>query len=338
MRAFEVFGSGNLADGAVALAELALLRGRPAGRAAAQDAPAAKGQPSPVSGPPATREELPVVGDQPATREESAMMSDEPARREPPTVDGQPTAREESATMSDEPAAGRQPPATSGEPEALEERSVESDRPATQTAPVPSGRPPVEVIIHVSASDLEGHTALGDGIPPDVARRLLCDSGVVPVLEDGQGRLIDVGRKKRTIGSSLRRALDARDGGCRFPGCTNRLFTDGHHLLHWIDGGETTLANTVLLCRRHHRYLHEYGFTVEWGRDDGAADSRGSHLVFRDPSGNVIPPQGPRPPVAVAAEAVIRGWVERPITPQTNEPGWDGTPASYASCLAALAT
>lgn len=198
----------------------------------------------------------------------------------------------------------------------------------------PSGRPPVEVVLHVSAADLEGETALGDGIPPEVARRLLCDSGVVPMLEDEEGRVVDVGRKKRTIPAALRRALQARDGGCRFPGCTNHLFTDGHHLLHWIDGGETTLANTVLFCRRHHRYLHEYGFTVE--RSDAADGSRGSALVFRDPSGKVIPPHGARPPVAVDAAEVIRGWAERPITPQTNEPGWDGTQVNYDLCLAAL--
>src|SRR4029079_5459150 len=196
---------------------------------------------------------------------------------------------------------------------------------AETPAPSPaSGRPPVEVVLHVSASDLEGETLLGDGIPPAVARRLLCDCGVVPVLEDEQGRLVDVGRKKRTLPAALRRALDVRDGGCRFPGCTNRLFTDGHHLLHWIDGGEPTLANTILLCRRHHRYLHEYGFTVEWSSVDGEADSRGSHLLFRAPRGNLIHLQGPRPAVAIDAEGAIRGWAERPITPRTNEPAWDG--------------
>src|SRR4030095_16450322 len=102
----------------------------------------------------------------------------------------------------------------------------------TQTRSV---RPPVEVVFHVSAESLEGETALGDGVPAAVSRRLLCDCGLVPMLEDERGRTIDVGRKKRTLPAALRRALQARDGGCRFPGCTNRLFTDGHHLIHWID-------------------------------------------------------------------------------------------------------
>ncbi|HEV2767804.1 MAG TPA: HNH endonuclease signature motif containing protein, partial [Acidimicrobiales bacterium] len=47
--------------------------------------------------------------------------------------------------------------------------------------------------------------------------------------------------------------LAARDGGCRFPGCTNRRFLDGHHIRHWAAGGETSVANLVLVCRRHHR-------------------------------------------------------------------------------------
>jgi hypothetical protein len=193
-------------------------------------------------------------------------------------------------------------------------------------------RPPVEVVLHVSAADLEGATALGDGVPPAVSRRLLCDCGVVPMLEDERGKTIDVGRKKRTLPSALRRALEARDGGCRFPGCTNRLFTDGHHLIHWIDGGETNLANTVLLCRRHHRYLHEYGFTVERVAKDGG----GIDLVFRDATGSVIPPQGERRPVSVKVDEVVRGWIDRPITAATNAPGWDGLPADYDLCVGAL--
>jgi hypothetical protein len=98
-----------------------------------------------------------------------------------------------------------------------------------------SVRPPVEVVVHVQARDLEGETELGDGISAEVSRRLLCDAGVVPILEDERGKTIDVGRRTRTIPAALRRALDARDGGCRFPGCSNRIFTDAHHVEHWLD-------------------------------------------------------------------------------------------------------
>ncbi|MBT8396631.1 MAG: HNH endonuclease, partial [Gemmatimonadetes bacterium] len=66
------------------------------------------------------------------------------------------------------------------------------------------------------------------------------------------------GRRTRTVSPSLRRALEARDRGCRFPGCGLR-FAEAHHDKHWADGGETRLRNLVLLCRRHHRAVHEGG-------------------------------------------------------------------------------
>jgi hypothetical protein len=191
-----------------------------------------------------------------------------------------------------------------------------------------SGRPPVEVVLHVQAADLEGRTELGDGVSAEVSRRLLCDAGVVPMLEDERGKTIDVGRKTRTIPAALRRALDARDGGCRFPGCTNRIFTDAHHIQHWLDGGETNLDNTVLLCRRHHRYLHEYGFSLE---------QTGEELVVRDPHGSVVPPQGPGRKVAVDLAAMAGSWSGRPVTADVNAPGWDGQPVDYDLCIAALA-
>ena len=189
-------------------------------------------------------------------------------------------------------------------------------------------RPPVEVVVHVQAADLEGRTELGDGISAETSRRILCDAGVVPLLEDDQGRTIDVGRKTRTIPAALRRALDARDGGCRFPGCTNRIFTDAHHVEHWLDGGATNLDNTVLLCRRHHRLLHEHGFRLE--RVGGA-------LVFRDPGGAEVPAEGRRGAVAVDLAGLAAGWRGAPVTSEVNAPGWDGLPVDYDLCVAALA-
>ena len=191
-----------------------------------------------------------------------------------------------------------------------------------------SVRPPVEVVVHVHASDLEGRTELGDGISAEVSRRLLCDAGVVPMLEDEHGKTIDVGRKTRTIPAALRRALDARDGSCRFPGCTNRIFTDAHHIEHWLEGGETSLGNTVLLCRRHHGYLHERGFSLE---------KVGDALVFRDERGRVVPAQGAKWEVAVDLAAVARAWAGGVVTAEANAPGWDGQPVDYASCVGALA-
>ena len=303
MRAFEVFGSGNLADGAVAVAELALVSGRTPrdGR--------------PVEGHAVCEQTLPVpAADARAPAAAAAAPAERPAAA---------PAERPAAAPAERPAAAAAAAGTS---------AVEAEQ---RQSFARSARPPVEVVLHVSAADLEGQTALGDGVPADVSRRLLCDCGVVPMLEDQEGRVIDVGRKKRTIPAALRRALETRDGGCRFPGCTNRLFTDGHHLLHWIDGGETTLANTILLCRRHHRYVHEYGFTVEQATEDGEV-SRGSLVVFRAPDGTVIPPQGARPQVSGVVEDAVRRWAGRPITPESSAPGWDGQQVDYDLCLEAL--
>jgi hypothetical protein len=115
-----------------------------------------------------------------------------------------------------------------------------------------------QVVVHADeaalSDDGEGGCELEDGsaLAPETARRLACDASVV---RDG--------RKSRTIPPALRRALRARDGGCRFPGCENRRFVDAHHVRHWAHGGETTLDNLLLLCRRHHRLVHEGGYTVD---------------------------------------------------------------------------
>ena len=192
-------------------------------------------------------------------------------------------------------------------------------------------RPHVEAVIHVSAEALGGHTNSGDGLSADSCRRLLCDAGVVPVLEDGAGRIIDVGRKTRSIPPALRRALGARDRGCRFPGCTHTRFVDGHHIAHWIDGGETSLANTLLLCRRHHRAIHEHGFTVV---------REGDAHVFRDPTGATIPATGVRPSVGGDGLALMRRYIDpgAAINAASNAPAWDGLPVDCDLCVSACIT
>ena len=71
---------------------------------------------------------------------------------------------------------------------------------------------------------------------------------------------LHVGRKTRSIPPAIHRALRARDGGCRFPGCTARHFVEGHHVEHWAHGGETSLQNLVQLCHFHRRLVHEGGY------------------------------------------------------------------------------
>ena len=94
----------------------------------------------------------------------------------------------------------------------------------------------------------------------ETARRIACDAGKVRITHRS-GQILSVGRKTRTIPPPIRRALEFRDQGCRFPGCTSK-HCDAHHIVHWADSGETKLSNLVLLCRRHHRRLHEGGFSV----------------------------------------------------------------------------
>ncbi len=111
----------------------------------------------------------------------------------------------------------------------------------------------------------EAELAGGGTICAETARRLGCDCGVVHWLEDSEGNTLDVGRRTRSIPPAIRRALKHRDQGCRFPGCTARHHVDAHHIEHWADGGETRLDNLLLLCRHHHRLVHEggYGLTLD---------------------------------------------------------------------------
>ncbi|MGH2601118.1 MAG: HNH endonuclease signature motif containing protein, partial [Dehalococcoidia bacterium] len=90
---------------------------------------------------------------------------------------------------------------------------------------------------------------------------MACDASTVVLRHAPDGTVLDVGRKRRTIPPAIRRALTARDRHCQFPGCTAR-HCEAHHLEHWADGGATRLTNLALLCRRHHRAVHEEGFTL----------------------------------------------------------------------------
>jgi hypothetical protein len=138
-----------------------------------------------------------------------------------------------------------------------------------------SGGERYELIVHVDQEVLteraEGRCEMENGpwISAETARRFACDASVVRMLDDELGEPLSVGRKTRSIPTALRRALRARDRGCRFPGCTHQRFVDGHHIVHWAEGGETSLGNLVSLCRRHHRLVHEGGYTVR-RLDDGA--------------------------------------------------------------------
>jgi hypothetical protein len=114
---------------------------------------------------------------------------------------------------------------------------------------------------------------------------------------DVDGRVVEIGARTRTIPPSLRRALQHRDRGCRFPGC-GMPFTQGHHIRHWAHCGPTTLSNLALLCRRHHRAVHEEGYHVE-RRPAG-------ELQFRRPDGRILPEVPPSPEITADVGQILR--------------------------------
>ena len=175
---------------------------------------------------------------------------------------------------------------------------------------------------YVPAETPAGHAALEDAdglrVSAETARRMACDAGAVVMRHAADGSVLDVGRKTRTIPPALRRALQARDRQCGFPGCNARR-CDAHHVRHWADGGRTRLDNLVLLCRRHHRAVHEEGFTVRM--------SATGEAEFRWPDGRPFPdvppaPQWNGPPLAPTDARLDAAGVV--IGPDTATPDWHG--------------
>jgi hypothetical protein len=142
-----------------------------------------------------------------------------------------------------------------------------------------------QVVVHADAKSLTGGAGCSD-LPIDTVKRLLCDCSLVTVVEDENAHPLDVGRKQRIVSTPLKRALYARDRGCTFPGCHRKRYVDGHHLKHWINGGETTAGNLTLLCTHHHKKLHEGGFSI-------VKDADGT-LRFVTDDGRTIPRCGYR--------------------------------------------
>ena len=110
-----------------------------------------------------------------------------------------------------------------------------------------------------------GHGSLetGEVVGLATVHRLACAGGVVPVVLDRAGQVLDVGREQRFYTRRQRRAMAVRDGGCMWPGCDRPpSWTEAHHIRRWSDGGRTDLADGVLLCRHHHLRLHDEGWTI----------------------------------------------------------------------------
>ena len=103
----------------------------------------------------------------------------------------------------------------------------------------------------------------GIQLSPQTVRQWACDGEILPVVLDGNSQVLDVGRERRSISGAIRRALVVRDKGCAFPGCGRPpRWCHAHHVIHWADGGITSLENSVLLCPHHHRLIHHSEWTV----------------------------------------------------------------------------
>jgi Domain of unknown function (DUF222) len=155
-------------------------------------------------------------------------------------------------------------------------------------------------VVHVGSAglaetaDSEGRcsitTGLDDGnaevgISVHSARRLLCDAALIRATHEPDGST-NLGRTSRTVSRRLKRQLRIRDGGCRFPGCHRQGWLDAHHIQHWIDHGRTDDDNLLLLCRTHHRLLHEGRWTI--------SGSPNGHVTFHDALGRPLAIDPPR--------------------------------------------
>src|ERR1700675_1548119 len=182
-----------------------------------------------------------------------------------------------------------------------------------------------QVVVHVDAavladSEAPGQSVLEGGthVSAETSRRLACDASRVVMRHDPDGRIVEVGARTRTIPPAIRRALPHRDRGCRFPGC-GVSFGQGHHIRHWAQGGPTTLSNLAMLCRRHHRTVHEEGVQVE-RQPDG-------ELRFRRQDGRPLPDVPPPPLVPDDPVQALRARNEAAglhLHPRTACPGWQG--------------
>jgi hypothetical protein len=130
------------------------------------------------------------------------------------------------------------------------------------TGAVTSGGEKPHVTVTVDYGILKGQLKRlpeidGAAVTPATMRRLTCDAAIVPMVLGSESEPLDVGRRTRTIPAALRRAIERRDGRCTWPGCHAPVsWCDAHHDIHWADGGDTSLANCRLLCRRHHTATH----------------------------------------------------------------------------------
>jgi len=204
----------------------------------------------------------------------------------------------------------------------------------------------LQVVVHIDQAVLAEQQAVDEAGDPhrceledgpalalDTARRLACDASVVGIVEGEEGEPLDIGRKTRSIPLAISRALKARDGGCRFPGCDRTRFCDGHHIVHWANGGETKLTNLVTLCGFHHRHVHEGGYGVR-RTDDGL-------FVFTRPDGTRVEDTGAKSSSWNILQSDLRSYLKKrepnlSITAETSRCQWRGESMDYSQAIEAM--
>ncbi len=137
-----------------------------------------------------------------------------------------------------------------------------------------------------------GTTETGEDLTAATIRRMCCDADIIPAVLGSDSAVLDVGRTQRLVTAAIWKALVARDGHCRFNGCTRPpMMTHAHHIQHWADGGPTSLDNLILLCGHHHRFIHAGPWTIrrhgpnQFSFDPPPGVRRWSHATRPPPDG-----------------------------------------------------
>jgi hypothetical protein len=204
-----------------------------------------------------------------------------------------------------------------------------------------------QVMLHVDINTLRQHSCEGHQgaarcdlddkhwISPKTAKRLACDATLVTVLEDERGKVLNIGRRSRTVPAAIKRALSLRDTTCRFPGCCQSRNLDAHHIEHWVDGGETCMDNLIHLCRHHHSLLHRGSFSIHVERAAAASEPQ---IVFSTPDGMRVEtsffPQFPALGAKTSADALLD--TASSVTATTAVTRWRGETCDYGMAIEAL--
>lgn len=247
-------------------------------------------------------------------------------------------------------------PAPPGRPEGegIDQRRADASVEIAGAYLAPSDRPEAgqgspELVVHVDASaaaelarraersaepdDLDPvpwpvRTSGGAHLSFAALERLMCECGTRMVARLPDGTELDAAPHRRLPSPAMRRALLARDRHCRFPGCDRRSRLRAHHIVWWSRNGPTVMENLLMLCPKHHRAVHEGGWTLT-----GTA----SEHTFRRPDGAVVPSGAPHVSGSLADLVALHRQHGRDIALDGAGGRWHGEPIDWDCFFAAFA-